>query len=313
MIISASRRNDLPAFFSEWFFNRIKEGFVYVRNPMNPKMVSNISLKPNVVDCLVFWTKNPRPMLSNLFKLDELGYEYYFQFTLNPYGKNIEVNVPTKNKIIASFKELANQIGPERVIWRYDPILLTDDITVEYHIKYFEYLASKLHNHTKKCVISYIDFYEKCKRNLKPANPIEFNYKVKLQIATALKKIADRYGLIVETCAEDIELNEIGIKYGKCVDDTLIESLCGSGLKVSKDKNQREACGCVTSIDIGSYNTCNHGCLYCYANFNRKMVVENTSKHIPSSPLLFGEVNPNDKITRRKMSSIITQRQGTLW
>jgi hypothetical protein len=307
MIISASRRNDLPAFFSEWFFNRIDEGFVYVRNPMNPKMVSDISLKPNIVDCFVFWTKNPRPMLSNLFKLDDLGYNYYYQFTLNPYGENIEMNVPKKNEIIATFRELANRIGPERVIWRYDPILLTNEITVEYHIKYFEYLASKLHSHTKKCVISYIDFYKKCQRNLKSVNPIDFDSEVKLQLAKAFHKIASRYDLIIETCAEDIELNDIGIDHCKCVDDILIESLCADKLKVSKDINQREACGCVTSIDIGTYNTCNHGCLYCYANFNNNIVAENTSKHIPSSPLLFGEINENDKITKRKMSSIVVQ------
>jgi len=308
MIISASRRTDIPAFYSEWFYNRIKEGFVYVKNPMNQKQISKILLTPDVVDCIVFWTKNPKQMIPYMRNIDDLGIPYYFQFTLNSYNKEIETNVPLKKGIIDTFRNLSEKIGKNRVIWRYDPVLLTEKVTIDYQIKYFEYLASKLHEHTNKCIISFIDFYKKCQRNLKPVNPIEFNDAIKRQLAESIQSIASKYDLTIETCAEDIELSSIGITHGKCIDDNLVEELCRGKIKIEKDKNQREACGCVTSIDIGAYNTCRHGCLYCYANYNKDTVLKNVQKHNPSSPLLFGEVGLQDKISERKVKKLIDRQ-----
>ncbi|MFA6009670.1 MAG: DUF1848 domain-containing protein [Desulfobacteraceae bacterium] len=308
MIISASRRTDIPAFYSEWFYNRVKEGFVYVKNPMNPKQISKISLKPDVVDCFVFWTKNPKKMISDLKIIDRLGITYYFQFTINSYNQEIETNVPVKTGIIDTFIHLSEKIGKNRIIWRYDPILLSEKITIEYHLKYFEYLASKLNKYTNKCIISFIDFYKKCQRNLKQVNPIEFDEQIKRQLAESLQAIAVKYDLVIETCSEDIELKTIGIKHGKCIDDKLIEKLCQGRIKIEKDKNQREACGCVTSIDIGSYNTCAHGCLYCYANFNNDIVLKNIKNHNPTSPLLFGEIGPHDKISERNEKRLIDKQ-----
>jgi len=308
MIISASRRTDIPAFYSEWFYNRVKEGFVYVKNPINPKQISKISLKPDVVDCIVFWTKNPKKIIPDLKIIDDLGIAYYFQFTLNSYDQKIEPNVPLKKGIIDTFINLSERIGKNRVIWRYDPILLTEKITIGYHIKYFEYLASKLHRHTNKCIISFIDFYKKCQRNLKPVNLIEFKEQIRHQLAEAMKSIAGKYDLAIETCSEEIELSSIGITHGKCIDDELVEELCRGKIRIEKDKNQREACGCVTSIDIGAYNTCKHGCLYCYANYNRDIVLKNFEKHNPTSPLLFGEVGPQDKISDRKVKKLIDKQ-----
>ena len=308
MIISASRRTDIPAFYSEWFYNRVKDGFVYVKNPMNPKQISKISLKPDIVDCIVFWTKNPKQMIPDLKIIDNLGIAYYFQFTLNSYDQKIETNVPLKAGLIDTFRNLSERIGKNRVIWRYDPILLAEKVTIDYHIKYFEYLASKLHKHTNKCIISFIDFYKKCQRNLKPVNPIKFNESVKLHLVESMQAIAAKYDLKIETCAEDIELSSIGISHGKCIDDKLVEELCRGKIKIEKDKNQREACGCVTSIDIGAYNTCEHGCLYCYANYNKDIVLKNVQKHNPSSPLLFGEVGPQDKISERKVKKLIDKQ-----
>jgi hypothetical protein len=308
MIISASRRTDIPAFYSEWFYNRIKEGFVYVKNPMNPKQISKVLLTPDVVDCIVFWTKNPKPMIPKMEIIDNLGIPYYFQFTLNSYSQEIETNVPLKKGIIDTFINLSERIGKNRVIWRYDPILLTERFTINYHIKYFEYLASKLHKHTNKCIISFIDFYKKCQKNLKSVKPIEFNDNIKRQLAVAIKSIANKYDLTIETCAEDIELSSIGITHGKCIDDKLVEELCRGNIKIEKDKNQREACGCVASIDIGAYNTCSHGCLYCYANYNKDIVLKNIENHNPSSPLLFGEVGPQDKISERKVKKLVDKQ-----
>ena len=155
MILSVSRRTDIPAFYSEWFFNRIKEGFVYVRNPLNIHLVSRISLDPKLIDCIVFWSKNPKPMLK---RLDELkDYMYYFQFTINPYNEYLENRVPKKQQIIDTFHKLSSAIGPQRTIWRYDPILLTNDIDINYHVTYFEEIAKRLYGYTNTCVISFVD------------------------------------------------------------------------------------------------------------------------------------------------------------
>src|SRR5512143_1704999 len=166
MIISASRRTDIPAFYSEWFMKRIEEGHVMVRNPMNARQVSRISLEPELVDCIVFWTKDPSRMIGKLDVLDQKKYSYYFQFSLTPYGKDIEPSVPEKKKVVSAFIELSERIGKERVVWRYDPILLTDSINRDYHFRSFEHLAKALAGHTGKCIISFADFYKKCTKRL---------------------------------------------------------------------------------------------------------------------------------------------------
>ena len=303
MILSVSRRTDIPAFYSEWFFNRLKEGFVYVRNPMNIHQVSKVVLKPEVIDCIVFWSKNPKPMLA---RLDELkDYMYYFQFTINPYDKGLEMGVPRKEGIIGTFKELSEKIGRKRVIWRYDPILLTEKMDMQYHVRYFEEIAKRLEGYTDRCVISFVDLYKKTQQNLKGTQARELTMKEMMELAAQLCVVAKRYGITIQTCAEEIALESVGIKHGKCVDSALIEDLLGVKLVVSKDPNQRKECGCVQSIDIGEYNTCAHGCKYCYANFKDSMVVRNRAAHDVSSPLLVGRLGPEDKVTERKLFSFI--------
>lgn len=303
MILSVSRRTDIPAFYSEWFFNRLKEGFVCVRNPMNIHQVSRITLSPEVVDCIVFWSKNPQPMLP---RLDELKrYMYYFQFTINAYDKGFEVGVPKKDGVINTFKELSNKIGPKRVIWRYDPILLTGNMDVDYHLHYFEEIAKRLKGYTNTCVISFVDLYKKTQSNLKNTQAREPSPREMLDIAARMFFIANKYGITIQTCAEEIALESVGIKHGKCIDNALIEDLLGVKLVVSKDPNQREECGCVQSIDIGEYNTCAHGCKYCYANFKESIVTRNRAAHNPQSPLLVGSIEADDKVTERKLFSFI--------
>lgn len=303
MILSVSRRTDIPAFYSEWFFNRLKEGFVFVRNPLNIHQVSRIVLSPDVIDCIVFWSKNPKPMLN---RLDELkDYMYYFQFTINPYDKGLELCVPRKEGIINTFKELSEKIGPKRVIWRYDPILLTDSMGIDYHLRYFEEIAKRLKSYTNTCVISFVDLYKKTQRNLHDTTARVPSMKEMMEMAAKLSLIANRYGITVQTCAEDIALETIGVKHGKCIDNALIEDLLGVKLVVSKDPNQRKECGCVQSIDIGEYNTCAHGCKYCYANFKDGVVAKNRMAHNPNSPLLIGTLGPDDKVSDRKLFSFI--------
>lgn len=302
MILSVSRRTDIPAFYSEWFFNRLRDGFIDVRNPMNIHQVSRVMITPDVIDCIVFWTKNPKAMLA---RLDELkNYNYYFQFTLNPYDRRIESSVPKKNEIISTFKELSSKIGNNRVIWRYDPILITDVIGVNYHIQYFEELAKRLTGFTKRCVISFVDIYKKTSTNTKYLNLREPNKDEMSAIAEAFSKIANNFGLEIVTCAENVDLQKFGIEHGHCIDPVLIEEICGYKIDTRKDKNQRKECGCIESIDIGAYNTCCHGCAYCYANFNNDKVKLQSSRHITTSSLLTGELQNDDEVKERKVCSL---------
>ena len=302
MIISASRRTDIPTYYSDWFFNRIKEGFVYVRNPMNIHQISKISLSPAVVDGIVFWTKNPIPMMNRLDELE--NYMYYFQFTVTAYGNDVETNIPSKNDvIIPSFKKLSEKLGSNRVIWRYDPIMLTRKYTIEYHIKYFEKIAERLSGYTQKCIISFVDLYRNTQSHTKDLGIIPFKENDMIELAKKLSSIAKKYNIELETCSEKIDLEQFGISHGHCIDRILFEKLLNCKMNISKDKNQREECGCMASIDIGAYNTCKNGCKYCYANYSDKGVQNNFAAHNPLSPLLFGEINDDDKIIERKAKS----------
>ena len=307
MILSVSRRTDIPACYSEWFFNRLRAGYVCVRNPMNFHQVSRIALTPDVVDGIVFWTKNPLPMLP---RLDELqSYPYYFQFTLNAYGPDLECSLPSKNDVLLpAFRALSEKIGPERVIWRYDPILLTTRYTVQYHLHYFEELARRLSGYTRKCIISFVDLYRSTRSNTKELGLAPLTTVEMYSLAQGLAEIAGRYGLVLESCAEEIALEPFGIPHGHCIDRELLEQLLGCRLDLGKDKNQRAACGCAASIDIGMYNTCRNGCKYCYANFSQKSVAANSEKHNPQSPLLFGTISNEDKITERIMHSCVDRQ-----
>lgn len=303
MIISVSRRTDIPAFYSGWFFNRIKEGFVYVRNPINKNLINKVSLLPEHVDCIVFWSKNPKLFLNRLNELDR--FKYYFQFTINSYGKDLEPSVPVKKEIIETFIQLSKLIGKEKVIWRYDPILISEKYTIEYHVKYFESIAKLISPFTEKCVISFIDIYKKCERNLGNTGVRELKEEEIQKISKKLMEISRRNNVLLETCAEEIELDTIGINHNRCIDNVLIERIIQKKINVKKDKNQRRICGCVESVDIGSYNSCKSGCLYCYANFNSQMVKRNVESHSLFSSLLYGKVKEADIIRERKKISII--------
>lgn len=302
MIISASRRTDIPTYYSDWFFNRIKDGFVYVRNPMNIHQVSQVSLLPDIVDGIVFWTKNPIPMME---RLDELnGYTYYFQFTLNSYDKDVEPNIPSKNEIIIpAFQKLSRMIGKEKVVWRYDPIFLSEKYTVQYHLKYFRRLTEMLAVYTEKCTVSFLDLYKNTQRNINSIGAVVPSLIQQKELLQQFSEIAQENGIYIDTCSEDAELSRYGIKRAHCIDKQRFERLGNYTLEVEKDKNQRLECGCVESIDIGLYNTCKNGCLYCYANFSQKSVLSNFEQHNPESPLLSGEMGYDDILKVREVYS----------
>lgn len=296
MIISASRRTDIPAFYADWFMNRVREGYFYRVNPFNSKQVSGFSLKPEDLDAICFWTKNPKPLMQHLDELDERRLNYYFQFTLNSYAKTFEPHVPPLQERIETFKELADRIGPEKVVWRYDPIILSSATPVSSHLEKAQEIAEQLNGYCRRLVFSFYDFYGKGQGRL---NKALSDTGIKLEDITAaeqrepldqvvrgLKQIADRNKLQIFSCSEAVELGAIGIRHGACIDGELIRDLFGVHSSKEKDRNQRESCGCVESADMGIYNSCHFRCAYCYANFNEGMIENNCRKHYSDSPAL---------------------------
>ncbi len=306
MILSVSRRTDIPNYYSDWFLNRIKEGFLYVRNPINPRQVSKVMLSPEWVDCIVFWTKNPENMLGRLGGL--AGYDYFFQFTLTGYGQDIEPGIPDKRHMVSVFQRLSKKIGRDRVVWRYDPILLNDVYTIQYHVQAFTEIAHSLCGYTDKVVISFLDLYAKTKRNMTDPHgrywmkaPSEADM---LSIAKDLAVIAKAERMDIVSCAEKIDLQSVGVGHGSCIDKKMIEKIIGFKLAGNKDKGQRIECGCMESLEVGAYNTCKNGCRYCYANHSEERVREKVRSYDPDLPLLCGKVEPGDVVTERKMKSL---------
>lgn len=310
MIISASRRTDIPAYYSEWFCNRLKEEYVLVRNPIKIHQVSRVSLSQEVVDGIVFWTKNPSPMLKRLNQLE--NYNYYFQFTLTAYGSDIEKNLPSKNKvIIPAFQQLSKEIGKEKVVWRYDPIFINDRYTIEYHCRYFEILASRLASYTEKCTISFIDLYRKTERSMRLLGIQTVASGQQMELLQRFVETAKKYNIYIDACAEAYDFSNLGVLPAHCIDRERFEKIGNYRLAAGKDKNQRGECGCIESIDIGAYDTCQNGCLYCYANASQSRVDRNCRQHDPVSPLLFGELDERDTVKERKVRSF-ADRQMTL-
>ena len=307
MIIQTGQRTDIPAFFADWFYERIKEGYVCVRNPMNPHQVSKIPVTRELTDCIVFWTKNPEPMLK---RLDELkGYDYYFQYTMNGYGNDVEPHIPPLEKRMETFRMLSERIGKEKVIWRYDPILFSNTYTWEGHLKEIEYIAQNIGEYTEKCVFSFVDIYQsKNLKNIRHLGNRNLSESEMEQFLTELVKIAGKYNLKLATCAEAVDLERFGIGHNSCIDGNLISRITGWELKTKPD-GQREHCQCVKCEEIGTYDTCPHGCVYCYANFRPEHVREKLKKYDVHSPILCDSIDPeNDKVTERPVKSLKLRR-----
>ncbi len=303
MIIQTGMRTDIPAFYSEWLINRIKESYVLVRNPYNNSQVTRYRLDPEVVDLIAFCTKNPAPMLTHMDVLKPYG-QYWF-VTITPYGKDIEPNVPPKEKVIEDFKKLSDIVGVDSVGWRYDPIIVDQKHTVEWHIAEFEKMAAALSGYTKTCVISFIDIYKKVEQNFPTARPVLKSNRI--AIGKAFIKIAEANGMTIRPCAEGNELAEYGADCSGCLTVNTFETALHANLCVpARKNNQRDGkCACLFGVDIGAYDTCGHLCKYCYANTNKELVVENMRKHDPKSPFLIGQSMPGDVIHEAKQISWI--------
>lgn len=303
LIISASRSTDIPAFHSEWFMRRLSAGYVKWINPFN-KTPQFVSL--NKARVIVFWSKNARPIFEYLPEIEKRNINYYFTFTINDYEKeNFEPNVPPLRDRIDTFKVLAEKIGKERVIWRFDPLILTDRLDVTELLDRIYNVGNKLHKHTEKLVISFVDIsnYQKVIRNLAGHGQRcrEFTHGEIEQLARGLEKMKEEWGIQAATCAEKVDLSKYGITKNKCIDDdlmarvfkhddVLMNFLGRSSREYDlfssekgnpgnlKDRGQRADCGCIMSKDIGQYNTCMHLCTYCYANFSDNIVKRNFLK-----------------------------------
>ncbi|MEF8983314.1 MAG: DUF1848 domain-containing protein [Bacteroidales bacterium] len=319
VIISASRSTDIPAFYSKWFFNRLKKGHLKWFNPFNGKP-QYISFQNTRV--IVFWSKNPLPVIPYLHILDKKGINYYFLFTLNDYEREgLEPNVPPLSERINTFKELSRRIGKEKVIWRYDPLMLPPGMNVDQLLSRIKYIGNTLHSHTEKLVISFVQIlrYKKVRSKLLNESALfdkenllqsEFSYQQKIELAEKLQRLNRRWNLEIADCAGEANLESYGVRPNKCIDDMLMKRLFNNDRVLIhflhtgklpkgnqarlfteypenspslKDKGQRSACKCIYSKDVGMYNTCPHICLYCYANISAHKVNHNHSRHDPSN------------------------------
>lgn len=311
MIISASRRTDIPAFFKDWFMNRIREGYCTFLNPMNAHHVVRVDLRPEQVDIIVFWTKNPTPLIPHLPELDERGYRYYFQYTVNGYGPDLEPRVPPLPESVSTFRHLADLIGSRKVIWRYDPIIFSGRTTPRYHLDRFAEIAAQLKGYTTRAVVSIVDEYRAAVSRLKRlAEQSDFQGKLAMPAPEELadffiemSTIAHSNNMEIFSCAEELDLDAYGIRHGRCIDDAYIADVFGLVLRASKDKSQRAACGCIASRDIGMYDTCLHDCAYCYAT-RVKNTKERVEQHNPQSPSLIGwyDAGPADEQAEAQLS-----------
>jgi len=290
MIVSASRRTDIPAFYSDWLFRRLEEGFAVSRNPMNPRQIRRVSLAPEDAGCIVFWTKNPAPMIPRLGRLAGRG--FYFQFTITPYGRDVEPRLPCVGKAVDDFRRLADMLGPHRVIWRYDPVFAGASYDARRHADEFGAIARALRGYAEKAAFSFMEPYRSAARRMAAQRPVRLGAEERLGIAAALAAAARENSMALEACAQGADFSGLGIGRARCVDGALADRLAGRPLGAKKDRSQRPECGCAQSADIGAYGTCPGGCLYCYATRSHALALEKSRGHDASSPLLGGPAPP---------------------
>lgn len=300
MIINTGQRTDIPAFYSKWFINRIREGYVLVRNPYYPSLVTKILLNPDVVDVIGFCTKNPRPMFKYLDELKPFGQFWYISIT--GFDKDIEPNVPSIDQVIEDFKFLSDKVGKNAIALRYTPIIINEKYTLQRHIDTFECITSKLEGYTSLAVFGFVDIYDKLKRN--HTEIIDCDDSLKIIIAKEFLKIANKHHMELRLCSKEKWLSSYGIDVNGCMRLEDYERAIGFSLKPTKKMEARKGyCSCYLSNDIGSYNSCLHLCSYCYANGNPNLVLSNFKKHDEDSPFLIENISPDDKIRLAKQES----------
>lgn len=296
MILNTGSRTDIPAFYSEWFYNRIREGYVLVRNPYYPSQVTRYRLNPEVIDIMVFCTKNPLPMLKDAAALKTLlsAFDTFWFVTITPYGTDIEPFVPPKERAIDAFQQISRLVGKQRVSWRYDPVFITEKYSVDYHVRQFSAMSEMLSKYTSQCVVSFIDLYEKTKKNFRGIHSVTSEEQE--QLIAAFAETAGENGMQIHLCCENVNLVRENVDADGCMSKPVLEKALGCKLVVPQKKPARAECACLLGADIGAYNTCGHGCLYCYANYDSATVNANMKNHNPASPFLTGGHREDDVV-----------------
>ncbi len=312
MILNTGARTDTVQFYTEWLLKRFEEGYVYTRNPLFPNKVTRYELSPDKIDLVLFCSKNYKPILPRLHEITN-RYRTYFHYTITAYGKDVEPLVPSIDESIQTLVALSEQVGKQRIAWRYDPVLVTDKYTIDVHAKTFEYMAEKLSPYVDRCIFSFVEMYKKLQTNMPEIIPLTETDKNR--IAEILGGIAQRYGIILQTCGTNGDFTRYGIQRSGCATLEILGAANGCEFKELKHKGMREGCHCIESRDIGAYDTCLNGCKYCYANKNPQKAKDRFKLHDPNSPLLLGMLLPTDEVTQGNQKSFLkpTAKQTSLF
>lgn len=295
MIVNTGGRTDTVQYYSEWLLRRFEEGYALSRNPLFPHKISRLELSPDVVDCVVFCSKNYRPILPRLHEITD-RFNSYCYYTITAYGRDVEPGVPSIDESMQTLIELAGIVGPQRVAWRYDPVLLTKTYTVERHLETFDRMACTLAPHIDRCIFSFVEIYEKVKFNMPEL--VMLTEESMDELTRGMGEIAAQYGIYLQTCGTDGDFSRYGIHPSGCMTLDILGAANNVEFRPLKHKGMRRGCHCMEARDIGAYDTCPNGCKYCYANKDPRKAAENFKLHDPASPLLLGHVGPDDEITQ---------------
>ncbi len=304
MILNTGGRTDTVQYYSEWLLNRFREGYVLSRNPLFPNIVNRIELNPEVLDVVVFCSKDYRPILPRLHEISD-RFNCYYHYTITAYGTDIEPRVPSIEESIRTLKALAAQVGPEKIAWRYDPVLLTEKYTIERHLETFDRMARELTPYVDRCIFSFVEMYKKLEVNMPELLPV--SEEDKLTLAENLGAIAQRYSLWLQTCATRTDYEQFGIHRSGCMTTEIYSQALGIEFKKTPHKGNRLGCACMESRGLGDYNSCPNGCRYCYANKDHAKALQNYLTHNPDSPLLLGNIQPGDKIVPSRQESLLSK------
>lgn len=302
MIINTGSRTDTVQYYSDWLLKRFKEGFVYSRNPLFPNIVTRYELNPNILDCVVFCSKNYEPILDRLTEITD-KFNTYFHYTITAYGRDIEPNVPTIDESIETLIKLSKIIGKQRIAWRYDPILLTKKYTKQVHYNTFDYMSKRLSPHIDRCIFSFVDMYKKLETNMPEI--IILNNNDKIEIAKNIGSIAKKHNMIIQTCATIEDFKQFGILQSGCMTSKILGNANNITFKKVRHSGNRQGCKCIENRNIGDYDTCPNGCKYCYANKNQQIAQENYKKHNPNDLMILGNLKPTDEIQQSNQKSYL--------
>lgn len=307
MLINISGRTDIVNHYSEWMFKRFEEGYVLSRNSLFTNSVRRYELTPDKVDCIIFGSKNFAPVLERIHEITE-KFHTYFYYTITAYGKDVEPGVPDIETSIETFLKLSQIVGGNRIAWRYDPILLTKNYTIETHFKTFEKIAERLAGNFDRCIFSFVEMYKKHEVNFPELIP--FTEEDKDLIAEGIGRIAMKYGFILQTCGPEENYAGYGINTSGCVTLDILGKANNLEFRNLKHKGFRKGCHCMESRDIGALNSCPNGCKYCYANKNAELPRENFRLHDPDSPLLIGYLKETDRLEPGAQKSFLVKKKG---